>query len=94
MILKGDNYEKIKETNHSITEAKYHNYKIKCKSDSTLYSSKWGEDIRDLNLGTHKLGLSGYAVAQPKWDRRTRSVPGMAYRPSSQNTKISNQELS
>jgi hypothetical protein len=69
MILKGDSYEKIKETNPSITEQDYQDFKIKCESDSTSDSSQWGKDMRKLNLGTHKLGPGGYQVAQPKWDK-------------------------
>ncbi|KAM3313625.1 hypothetical protein ACQJBY_032899 [Aegilops geniculata] len=89
MIEKGDSYEKIKEKNPSISEADYLEFKIKCESNATVESSQWGNDMRDLNLGVHKLGPGGYRVAKPIWDRRTRSVPSKAYRPSSRNTVTS-----
>ena len=34
-ILSGDSYEKIKETNPSISEADYLEFKIKCESNAT-----------------------------------------------------------
>ncbi|KAK1627763.1 hypothetical protein QYE76_002078 [Lolium multiflorum] len=68
MIQKGESYEKIKESNPSITEQDYADFKIKCESESTSDSSQWGKDMRKLNLGTHKLGPGGFRVAQPKWD--------------------------
>jgi hypothetical protein len=69
MILRGDSYEKIKETNPSISEADYLEFKIKCESNASAESSQWGKDMRDLNLGVHKLGPGGYRVAEPKWDK-------------------------
>jgi hypothetical protein len=68
MIKKGESYEKIKESNPSITEKDYADFKIKCESESTSDSSQWGKDMRSLNLGTHKLGPGGFRAAQPKWD--------------------------
>ena len=68
-IEKGDSYEKIKETNPSISEADYLEFKIKCESNATAESSQWGKDMRDLNLGVHKLGPDGYRVAEPIWDK-------------------------
>ncbi|KAK1685438.1 hypothetical protein QYE76_046286 [Lolium multiflorum] len=68
MIKKGESYEKIKESNPSITEQDYADFKIKCESESTSDSSQWGKDMRKLNLGTHKLGPGGFRAAQPKWD--------------------------
>ena len=38
-ILRGDSYEKIKETNPSISEADYKEFKIKCESNATAESS-------------------------------------------------------
>ena len=64
MIEKGDSYEKIKETNPSISEADYLEFKIKCGSNTSAESSQWGKDMRDLNLGVHKLGPDGYRVAE------------------------------
>ena len=69
MIEKGDGYEKIKETNPSISEADYLEFKIKCESNASAESSQWGKDMRDLNLGVHKLGPGGYRVAEPIWDK-------------------------
>ncbi|KAK1679942.1 hypothetical protein QYE76_040790 [Lolium multiflorum] len=68
MINSGASYDKIKESNPSITEQDYADFKIKCESESTSDSSQWGKDMRKLNLGTHKLGPGGFRVAQPKWD--------------------------
>ena len=75
-ILSGDSYEKIKETNPSISEADYLEFKIKCESNTTAESSQWGKGMQD--LGVHTLGPGGYRVAKPKWSK--------AYRPSSINT--------
>ena len=60
MIEKGDSYEKIKEKNPSISEDDCLEFKIKCESDTTMESSQWGKEMRDLNLGVHKLGPGGY----------------------------------
>ncbi|KAK1628263.1 hypothetical protein QYE76_002578 [Lolium multiflorum] len=68
MINSGASYDKIKESNPSITEQDYADFKIKCESESTSDSSQWGKDMRKLNLGTHKLGPGGFRAAQPKWD--------------------------
>ena len=59
MIDKGDSYEKIKEKHPSISEDDYLEFKIKCKSDAIVESSQWGKEMRDLNLGVHKLGHGG-----------------------------------
>ena len=69
MIEKGDSYEKIKETNPSISEADYLEFKIKCKSNVSAESSQWGKNMRDLNLGVHQLDPGGYRVAEPIWDK-------------------------
>lgn len=55
--------------NPSISEADHLEFKIKCESNATAESSQWGKDMRDLNLGVHKLGPSGYRVAEPIWDK-------------------------
>ena len=68
-ILRGDSYEKIKEKNPSISEAVYREFKIKCESNTSAESSQWGKDMRDLNLGVHKLDPGGYRVAEPIWDK-------------------------
>ena len=47
MIDKGDSYEKIKETNPSISEDDYKEFKIKCESRATSKSSQWGEEMRE-----------------------------------------------
>ena len=69
MIEKGDSYEKIKEKNPSISEDDYKEFKMKCESSATVELSQWGKDMRDLNLGVHKLGPGGYRVAEPIWDK-------------------------
>src|SRR4051812_19419111 len=69
MILKGDSYEKIKKTNPSISEADYEEYKLKCDSATVEASSQWGQNMRELNLGVHRLGPGGYRVAEPKWEK-------------------------
>ena len=69
MILRGDSYQKIKEKNPSISEVDYLVYKIKCESSATSESSQWGKEMRELNLGEHKLGPGGYRVAEPIWDK-------------------------
>ena len=69
MIEKGDSYEKIKAKNPSISEDDYKEFKIKCESSATSESSQWGKEMRELNLGEHKLGPGGYRVAEPIWDK-------------------------
>ena len=60
MIDKGDSYEKIKETNPSITEDDYNDFKINCSSTASSQSSEWGKQMRELNIGEHTLGPGGY----------------------------------
>ena len=69
MINKGDSYEKIKAKNPSISEDDYKEFKIKCESGASEESSQWGKEMRDLNLGVHKLGPDGYRVVEPIWDK-------------------------
>ena len=69
MIDKGDSYEKIKAKNPSISEDDYKEFKIKCSSTANSESSKWGKEMRELNLGEHTLGPGGYRVAEPIWDK-------------------------
>ena len=69
MIEKGESYEKIKEKNPSITEDDYNDFKINCSSTANSEASKWGKEMRELNLGVHQLGPGGYRVAEPIWDK-------------------------
>ena len=69
MIDKGDSYEKIKAKYLMMSEDEYKEFKIKCESSATSESSQWGNQMRELNLGEHKLGLGGYRVAEPIWDK-------------------------
>src|ERR1041385_7838630 len=69
MITKGVSYEKIKESNPSISETDYAEFKLKCEDTSTSESSQWGKSMRELNLGVHRLGPGGYRMAEPKWDK-------------------------
>ena len=80
-ILSGDSYEKIKETYPSIIEADYLEFKIKCESNASEESSQWGKDMRDLNLGVHKLGPGGYRVAEPIWDKEDAERAGQGLPP-------------
>ncbi len=69
MIDIGDTYKKIKEKNPSITEDDYNDFKINCSSTANSQSSQWGKEMRELNLGEHKLGPGGYRVVEPIWDK-------------------------
>ena len=69
MIEKGDSYEKIKAKYPLMSEDEYKEFKIKCESSATSESSQWGKEMRELNLGVHQLGLGGYRVAEPIWDK-------------------------
>ena len=81
MISNGVSYEKIKEANPSISKNHYQEFKLKCEDTTTSESSQWGKDMRELNLGVHRLGPGGYRLAGPKWDKEislpiTMSGPG------------------
>ena len=69
MISKGVSYEKIKEANPSISETDYHEFKLKCEDTTSSELSQWGKDMRELNLGVHRLSPGGYRVAEPRWDK-------------------------
>ena len=69
MIEKGDSYDKIKAKYPLISEDDYKEFKIKCESSTTSESSQWGKEMRELNIGEHKLGPGGYRVAEPIWDK-------------------------
>ena len=69
MIDKGDSYDKIKAKYPLMSEDDYKEFKIKCESGASEESSQWGKEMRDLNLGVHKLGPGGYRVAEPIWDK-------------------------
>jgi len=69
MIDKGDSYEKMKAKYPLRSEDEYKEFKIKCQSPATSESSQWRKEMRELNLGEHKLGPGGYRVAEPIWDK-------------------------
>ena len=81
MIEKGESYEKIKEKNPSITEDDYNDFKINCSSTANSESSKWGKEMRELNLGEHTLGPGGYRVAEPIWDKEDAERAEQGLRP-------------
>ena len=72
-----------------MSEDDYKEFKIKCESPATSESSKWGKEMRQLNIGVHQLGPGGYRVAEPVWDKEEWSMPSKAYRPASRNTVTS-----
>ena len=86
MIEKGDSYGKIKKKNPSISEDDYREFEIKCESSASAEPSQWGEDMRDFNLGVHKLGPGSYRVAEPKWDKEEVERAEQGLPPSSINT--------
>ena len=88
MIDKGDSYEKIKAKNPSISEDDYKEFKIKCDSSATTESSQWGKEMRELNLGEHKLGPGGYRVAEPIWDKEDAERAEQGLPPASRNTAV------
>src|SRR3954462_947160 len=95
MISKGVSYEKIKEANPSISEADYHEFKLKCEDTSTSESSQWGRMMRELNLGVHRLGPGGYRVAEPKWEKEDaeRAAQGLPPRFNKYKNKSTNNYL-
>ena len=70
MIDKGDSDEKIKAKYPLMSEDEYKEFKIKCESSATSESGQWGKEMRELNLGEHKLGPGSYRVEEPTWDKK------------------------
>ena len=95
MILKGDSYEKIKEANPSISKTDYQEFKLKCESAAVDESSQCGKDMRELNLGVHRLGPGGYRVAAPKWEKENteRAAQGLPPLFNKYNDKSTNNYL-
>ena len=52
-----------------ISEDDLRDFKAVCDIDSSKAHSQWGKDLRDLNVGNHRLGCGGYVSIQEKWDK-------------------------
>jgi hypothetical protein len=69
-IEKGASFEEINATEPMITEDDYREFKAKCDDETTKLKSKWGKDMRELNIGNHNLGPGGYRGKEPIWDKQ------------------------
>ena len=68
-IEKGDSWEKISSKESMLDKEEFEAFKLSLKSEEAKNGTKWGKDMRDLNIGNHHLGSGGYRGKQPIWDK-------------------------
>ena len=73
-IEKGDSWEEISKKDPHITEEEFEEFKLSLKSEEAEKWTKWGKDMRELNLGNHHLGSGGYRGKKPIWEKEDREI--------------------
>ncbi|KAM0878024.1 hypothetical protein ACQ4PT_035131 [Festuca glaucescens] len=66
-IEKGESWEKISRGEPMLDEAEFKIFKAEMASDEAKSWTKWGQQMRDQNIGVHRLGSSGYRGKLPIW---------------------------
>ncbi|KAM0915755.1 hypothetical protein ACQ4PT_010616 [Festuca glaucescens] len=59
-IEKGESWEKIRRGEPMLDEAEFEIFKAEMASDEAKSWTEWGQQMRDLNIGVHRLGSGGY----------------------------------
>ena len=67
--LKEKTFAEIIAEEPQISEADLRDFKAICDSEAGKAHSKWGKDLRKLNIGNHKLGNGGYRAKVPLWEK-------------------------
>ena len=68
-IAKGESWETISRQEPMIDEEEFNTFKAGLASEEARIWTQWGKNMRDLNIGNHKLGSGGYRGKQPIWDK-------------------------
>ena len=64
-IAKGESWETISRHEPMIEEEEFNTFKAGLASEEARIWTEWGKNMRDLNIGNHKLGSGGYRGKQP-----------------------------
>ncbi|KAM0836645.1 hypothetical protein ACQ4PT_062179 [Festuca glaucescens] len=67
-IEKGEIWEKISRGEPMLDEAEFEIFKAEMASDEAKSWTEWGQQMRDLNIGVHRLGSGGYRGKLPIWE--------------------------
>ena len=73
-IDKGDSWEMIKAKEPMLDEEEFETFKLSIQSDEAKKWTKWGKEMRDRNIGNHRLGSGGYRGKQPIWDKEDAEI--------------------
>ena len=73
-IRKGLSWEEIKAKEPMLDQEEIKEFKLSLQTDEALKWTKWGKDIRDQNIGNHRLGSGGYRGKQPIWDKEDAEI--------------------
>ena len=52
-----------------LDQEEFEEFKLSLQTDEAVKWTKWGKDMRDQNIGNHRLGIRGYRGKQPIWDK-------------------------
>ena len=73
-IQKKKSWEDISIQEPHITLEEFEEFKEFLKSEVCAKWTKWGKEMRALNLGNHHLGSGGYKGKQPTWEKEDREI--------------------
>jgi hypothetical protein len=68
-IEKGDSWEKISKGEPHVDEEEFKVFKAEMASDEAKAWTEWGRQLRELNIGAHRLGSGGYRGKFPIWEK-------------------------
>ena len=73
-IDKGLSWEEIHAKEPMLDEEEFETFKASLETEEAKAWTKWGKDMRELNIGNHRLGSGGYFGKQPIWDKEDAEV--------------------
>ena len=68
-IESGESWEKISSKEPHLDKEDFDAFKSSLSSDEAKKWTKWGKQMRDLNIGKHHCGSGGYRGKQPTWGK-------------------------
>jgi len=76
-IDKGQSWEEIRVKEPMLDQEEFEAFKLSLETEEAKKWTAWGKQMRDLNLGNHRLGSGGYRGKQPVWDKEDAEVAKM-----------------
>jgi hypothetical protein len=69
MIVDHEPFEEVYHHFPRMTKEDFKVFLANEADDFTKAQSKWGKDLKEKNIGHHRLGCHGYDGKKPKWDK-------------------------